>query len=395
MNLRKKLQLFIVLMCASTFAWAQTGVITLGAGAGQNNTNNYTTYIGHQSGMSGDGFGNTFLGSFTGVTNTGWSNTFLGNNNVFVGFQAGHSNTTGSKNIFIGKDSGKNNTGNSNIFIGYTNGSFNTGEHNTFVGSSAGKYNTSGRKNTFLGNISGPNNTTGSENTFVGYGAGHDNSEGDDNTALGYYASRNTTTGNRNLSLGYYSHYNNISGGYNTILGTYAGFNATGSSNVFIGHKAGYNETGSNKLYIDNSSTTAPLIYGDFSANQVGINTGDIPAGYAFAVKGKAITEEVKVRSHNNWPDYVFEADYHLSPLTTLENDIKTLGHLPGVPSAEEVKENGFHLGEMDATLLEKVEELTLYIIQMDKEMKTMNNNIQELRTENQNLKNQLKTIDK
>ena len=59
----------------------------------------------------------------------------------------------------------------------------------------------------------------------------------------------------------------------NTFLGYASGWENNGSGNVFVGHKAGFHETGSNKLYIENSSSTTPLIYGDFDYDKVGINT--------------------------------------------------------------------------------------------------------------------------
>ncbi|NOX16652.1 MAG: tail fiber domain-containing protein, partial [Chlorobi bacterium] len=69
--------------------------------------------------------------------------------------------------------------------------------------------------------------------------------------------------------------YNGTDLEYNVFVGYSAGKNATGNSNVFVGYKAGFNETGSNKLYIENSNSTSPLIYGDFSSDDVTIN-GDL-----------------------------------------------------------------------------------------------------------------------
>lgn len=116
MNLQNKLQFLFLFMCIGTLGWSQIGITTLGTGAGQNSTNNYTTYIGYNAGVNSDGFGSTFLGAFTGTTNTGSSNTFIGGNagrfnvsgrsNVFLGFQSGDNNTTGSYNVFSGNDAG-------------------------------------------------------------------------------------------------------------------------------------------------------------------------------------------------------------------------------------------------------------------------------------------------
>ena len=119
----------------------------------------------------------------------------------------------------------------------------------------------------------------------------------------------------------------------------------------------------------------------------VGIGTNYIPSGYKLGVNGKAIFEEVKVSLYENWPDYVFEPEYSLTPLNELKTQIEDLGHLPNVPSAEEVAENGFHLGKMDATLLEKIEELTLYIIDINEEVTELKNKNELLQKEVEALK--------
>ncbi len=98
-------------------------------------------------------------------------------------------------------------------------------------------------------------------------------------------------------------------------------------------------------------------------------HTTSIP-GYKLSVDGSIISEEVKVQMSENWPDYVFDQEYDLMPLDEVNEFIKEKNHLPGVPSAAEVsEENGFHLGEMNRVLLEKVEELTLYILQQQEEL--------------------------
>lgn len=90
---------------------------------------------------------------------------------------------------------------------------------------------------------------------------------------------------------------------------------------------------------------------------------------YRLYVKGGIRTEKVKVEiaSENNWADYVFERGYELMPWQELEIFIKENKHLPGVPSASEVVENGLDVGEMNKILLEKIEELTLRIIELEK----------------------------
>ena len=78
---------------------------------------------------------------------------------------------------------------------------------------------------------------------------------------------------------------------------------------------------------------------------------------------------EIKVMNPSCWPDYVFAKDYNLLPLSEVEQFITENQHLPGVPSAAEVEANGVNLGKMNNILLEKVEELTLYIIQLEKRL--------------------------
>jgi hypothetical protein len=101
-------------------------------------------------------------------------------------------------------------------------------------------------------------------------------------------------------------------------------------------------------------------------------NTGNVGIGTAnptekLSVNGNIRCKQVEV-TLLNWSDFVFDRDYELMPLGELEAYIDQNSHLPGVPTAEEVKANGNNLGEMDAILLKKIEELTLYVIELKKE---------------------------
>ena len=92
------------------------------------------------------------------------------------------------------------------------------------------------------------------------------------------------------------------------------------------------------------------------------------------------VAEEVKVQLQANWPDYVFDKAYKLSTLKEVEKHIIKKGHLPNIPSAEEVKkEDGIELGAMNTKLLEKIEELTLYTIQQEKDINKANDNNEKL----------------
>ncbi|WP_123868200.1 tail fiber protein [Flavobacterium hercynium] len=88
------------------------------------------------------------------------------------------------------------------------------------------------------------------------------------------------------------------------------------------------------------------------------------------AVKGRIQAEEVRVTADASvFPDYVFANDYKLKSLQEVEEYIKQNSHLPEIPSAKEVEANGLMLGEMNMSLLKKIEELTLYMIQQNKVM--------------------------
>jgi hypothetical protein len=109
----------------------------------------------------------------------------------------------------------------------------------------------------------------------------------------------------------------------------------------------------------------------------IGMGTEDT-YGYKLAVNGAIITEEVTVKVHENWPDYVFHESHDLMPLDKLNSYINVNRHLPGIPSAAEISRDGLKVGAMEALLLEKIEELTLYIIQQDRKIVEMESKIEQ-----------------
>ena len=97
----------------------------------------------------------------------------------------------------------------------------------------------------------------------------------------------------------------------------------------------------------------------------VGSNSARIATGYAVSIDGKLISEESTVMNSTAWPDYVFEEGYQLMPLEKLKKQISIDKHLPNIPSAAVIEKEGIHLGAMSNKMMEKIEELTLYIIEL------------------------------
>lgn len=280
-----------------------------------------------------------------------------------------------------------------------------------YYGTSAGA-NSTGNWNTFVGYVAGMWNTTGTYNTSIGANAAGGMSTGSHNISIGYTANNSVYSGSYNVSIGDYSGSSNISQSSksrNTSIGYQSGYATSGSGNIFIGYTAGYQASGSNLLYIDNTSTNTPLIWGNFSSNQVklngkvgiGIGTANFPtsagsidvSAYNLVVSGGILTEEVRVNLQNGWADYVFDTDYKLPSLNDVEQFIKNKGHLPNMPSASEVEENGIELGEIAVKQQEKIEELTLYTINQEKKIDELSSQINQQKKEIEELKAMVKTL--
>ncbi|WP_027379177.1 hypothetical protein [Chryseobacterium daeguense] len=157
-----------------------------------------------------------------------------------------------------------------------------------------------------------------------------------------------------------------------------------------------------------NSSGITKIKFSDavHKSNLVIFNTGKVTVGtdqydndpnYIFYVKKGIKAEQVKVENPaaNGWADYVFKKDYKLRTLEEVEKHIADKGHLPNIPSAKEVEKNGINLGEMDAKLLEKIEELTLYLIEQNKQINSQEKQLQYLQKENEILKSQSEKIER
>jgi len=117
------------------------------------------------------------------------------------------------------------------------------------------------------------------------------------------------------------------------------------------------------------------------SDGSVGIGTADTK-GYKLAVAGTVVAEAVTVKLRSTWPDYVFNSDYALQPLSVLKTYINQFHHLPEFPSAKEVGEYGLNLSEINILLTKKVEELTLYLIEKDEKEKQQQSEIDKLKAQ-------------
>ena len=112
---------------------------------------------------------------------------------------------------------------------------------------------------------------------------------------------------------------------------------------------------------------------------KVGVNTNNTVNGYAFAVDGGIVTDEVLILDVEDWPDYVFSQNHMLMPLGELKTFINKNSHLPEIPSAQEVEENGVNVAEMQKLLLKKIEELTLYTVEQQRLIEELQEKIERL----------------
>ncbi len=135
-----------------------------------------------------------------------------------------------------------------------------------------------------------------------------------------------------------------------------------------------FGRSGGTNLYFQTPTTDA-RIYAQggkpilFPQGNIGIGT--YSPTHRLSVNGTIKAKEIIV-SNSGWADYVFEDDYKLMSIKDLDAYIKTHKHLPNIPNATEVEENGVQLGEVQRLQLEKIEELTLYIIELEKRVEQL-----------------------
>ncbi len=134
-----------------------------------------------------------------------------------------------------------------------------------------------------------------------------------------------------------------------------------------------------NEIQARNNGVVSRLVLNN-GGGAVQIGSAVTPTGYSFSVNGKAICEELKIQDSSNWPDYVFHHDYKLESLGELREYIKENNHLPNIPSAVDVEKDGIEIGDMQKRMMEKIEELTLYVLQLEEKTKNLETEIAALK---------------
>ncbi len=147
-----------------------------------------------------------------------------------------------------------------------------------------------------------------------------------------------------------------------------------------------FNYSTAENTYIRGGKNAAKVFINDLPGlGSVQIGPSTTPVGYKMSVDGKVICTELEVLV-TPWPDYVFKPNYRLKPLNEVEKFISENGHLPNIPKAEEIENKALAVGNMSKLQMEKIEELTLYLIEINKRLKKVEN-------ENEVLKSELKAI--
>jgi len=417
-----------------------TAVAVLSTTAAVSETN---TAIGYQSQMVSVASKNTSLGAFSMKNNTG------GRENVAIGNEVLLTNISGTGNVASGYRSMYSNiSGSYNTASGYRSLYSNNGMCNTAYGYESLYSNTAGYFNTASGYKSMYRNTTGYYNIASGYQSMYNNTTGYYNIAIGLQAGYNVSTGSHNIFIG--NSWGGITtGSGNTFVGGGSSssgnisntviisdgtgnqrFYSPASGNIIVGRgnnptDQGYKfdvggtgrfagvltlaaepatSTGVYNVLTRNSTTGAiekinvsfanvvnTTDNQDISGNKFfmgSISIGTSNATEKLSVNGNIKAKGVKVMPDPNaWPDYVFESQYQLPTLQSIEHFIKEKGHLPDIPSAAQVAREGVELGELGASLLKKIEELTLHLIQKDKELTEANRRIDALSEKIEKLK--------
>jgi hypothetical protein len=357
--------------------------------------------------------GSVFLGEGAGAN----QDNSLIRYNVFIGYQAGNSNTTGYSNTACGVQSLNSNT---------------TGYSNTASGTEALFYNTTGRYNTASGVLSLFYNTTGSYNTASGVQSLYSNTMGNNNTASGWYAIGLNTTGNGNTASGFEALYYNTTGSYNVAVGYYAGYGASGvnfSQCTFVGANSypttnrtnvtmlGYGITnaectGDNQVLLGNTSVSqiraqVTSITG-YSDARMKFNVKEDVKGLEFIKKLRPVTFQKDPRLlHKIWgtPDSLIPKvteemlnQRHIGLLAQeVERAAKECGFdFPGLDIPRNEHEvYTLRYGDLIMPVIKAVQELSSENEELKKENAELKSRLEEFSDENEALKSRLERLEK
>ncbi|WP_295121061.1 hypothetical protein [uncultured Chitinophaga sp.] len=148
------------------------------------------------------------------------------------------------------------------------------------------------------------------------------------------------------------------------------GHSVYGGIKFYTGYGVNAEPTGQ-AMSIGDGDDNVRINHSLFITENVGIGTSS-PGSHKLAVEGTIGARKVKVTAVTPWPDYVCSKEYDLPSLQSIEQYIAVHQHLPGIPAAETVAKEGIDLGEMNAKLLEKIEQLTLHLIEMNKRVEAL-----------------------
>lgn len=405
-----------------------------GKSAGEQNAGSDNAAFGYSAGKSNSGgFKNSFFGSQAGYGSVN------GYHNCFFGYTAGYSNDWGNWNAFFGFRSGYANRSGWNAFFGANTGENNTEGHgNSFLGYQSGMNNTTGNFNTFVGSDTGYASSVEEGNTLIGAKANFDpgstpsTNPVTNSTAIGYHA---YVTRADSLVLGGVKGFNSATAETFVGIGTTApdrqlvveGSQALGKfrrySATSVSHSPAFlfeRGRGTNTAPLDmipgdylgkvqfrgrvggNMLEYGALAFVGADTNQNGrfafvdrdlatermvvLNTGNVGIGTSAPTERLDVAGNLRVRGAIVYgapavpvPDYVFESDYRLMPVSELKQYLDKEKHLPNMPKASEIQEKGINLGEFQMKLLEKVEELTLYTVEQAKRIEALEQKIREL----------------
>ncbi len=207
--------------------------------------------------------------------------------------------------------------------------------------------------------------------TSTSYGYYHQRSSGANGSRYGYYT---TMTGGTGLRFGVRSSLGAAAGNISSAYGIYSFVNS-GATTGFSA--AGYFTTSTG------TNTWSVYAIGDsYFSSDVRIATTTQATGYELSVDGEIMCEDLTILDSGSWPDYVFKDDYDLLSIDEFKASIDANKHLPGIPSEAEMEEHGIHVADMQKRTIEKIEELSLYIIELHERVKALEKENVDLKSE-------------